>query len=346
MQDIISMMQALAPDLNQALSKRMLILEKLEAKVHPIGRKALAQEVFLSERSLRTVIDLMKEQGIVEVSKAGIALSPHGKGVAKLFSRLQETTLRRMDLEQELMKQLPIQSCWVVPGDLEKDEKVYDLLSLAVQALMQTYLKIGSATVAVTGGETLAHIGSGFTPKLSVDRELIFVPARGGVGGGFHIQSDMVGGVMAQQAGARYVPFFVPDLVEEQTSRILKSDPAVQQAVTLSKKADCLLASVGTADTMAQRRDLTKQQQVLLKNRQAIGEAFGVFFDQFGQEVLHLSSMGIQLEDVESIPLVLMVVGGASKAAAVKGYCQLVPNHGWLICDEGLANMILNEATH
>lgn len=346
MQDIISIMQALAPDLNQELSKRILILEKLVDRSYPIGRKTLAQEVFLSERSLRTIIDLMKEQGIVEVSKLGIALSSHGKRLVNLFSRLQERSLRRMDLEQELVKVLPLQSCWVVPGDLDQDGGVYHSLSLAVQALMKTYLKVGSSIIAVTGGETLAHVGEGFTSELSVDRELIFVPARGGVGGGFHIQSDMVGGLMAQQTSSRYVPFFVPDLVEEQTSRILKSDPAVQQAVNLSKKADCLLVSVGTAETMAQRRDLTDQQQALLTNQEAIGEAFGVFFNRQGQEVLHLSSMGIQLEDVQSIPLVLTVVGGASKADAVKGYCQLVPHHGWLICDEGLATMILNEVTH
>lgn len=346
MQDVFSMVQAISPDLNRSLRTRIDVLQALQSAQGPLGRKLLAQRVVLSERSLRTIIDLMKEQGLVTVSKAGIQLTEHGQITAQIALSSRNVPSRRPQLEARLKEALHLEECWVVPGNLDRNQSVYQLLSQAVEQILQMFLKFGHTTIAVTGGETLAHVGEGFTPNLSQNRDLVFVPARGGVGGDFSIQSNMVGGLMAQRTQAKYVPLFIPDTVKEDASRILMQDPSINQALLLSKEADALLVSVGSASTMAQRRELTTNQQALLQEKNAIGEVFGLFFDQDGQEVLRLPRMGIQFEDVEQIPLVLTIVAGASKAAAVKGYSQLVQGRGWLVCDEGLATMILNGETH
>lgn len=346
MKDVFSMMQAIAPDLKIALRTRYEILYHLNRSAQAMGRKALAEKVNLSERSLRTIIDLMKEQELVKVTHAGIRLTEHGKIVSEMISDNESKPHRLPEVEILVKERLGIEDCWIVPGNLEQDDTVYRFMSQAVQNLLDRFLKFGHSTIAVTGGETLAHVGEGLTPELSVNRELVFVPARGGVGGGFNIQSNIVGGVMAQKTHSKYVPLFIPDSMGADASKAVLSDPTIMQAVTMSKQADCLLVSVGSAQIMAERRDLTLEQQRLLKQEKAIGEVFGVFFNEEGQEVLRLPRIGIQLEDIMQIPLVLTIVGGASKAQAVKGYCRLVQKHGWLICDEGVANMILNEGTH
>lgn len=345
MQDVFSMMQAIAPDLSVMLQTRYEILYQLKLAEQPLGRKNLADRINLSERSVRTIIDLMKEQNLVEVGRSGIRLTEHGIIVSDLISDSLKNSSRLHDVEESLKAHLGISNCWVVPGDLEIDSVVYHELSYAVQQVLDRYLKFGRSIIAVTGGETLAHVGEGFSPELSENRELVFVPARGGVGGGFNIQSNIVGGLMAQKTNSKYVPLFLPDAMEEDTSKVLMTDPSISQAVALGKKADCLLVSVGSAKVMAERRELTTQQQQILKENKAIGEVFGVFFDEDGQEVLRLPRIGIQMEEVHQIPIVITIVGGATKAQAVEGYCKLVPNHGWLICDEGVANMILNEET-
>lgn len=346
MQDVFSMIQVIAPDVNQVLRTRFEILYQLSTTDNAVGRKLLAEKVNLSERSLRTIIQLMKEQSLVDVTHSGIKLTDHGEVAAELIADQFKDNRRLHDLEERLKIKLGLSDCWVVPGDLEKDEGVYQQLSQAVQQVLERHLRFGNSTIAVTGGETLAHVGEGFTADLSTNRELIFVPARGGVGGGFNIQSNIVGGLMAQKTQSKYVPLFIPDTLEAGASQALLSDPSISQAVNLGKQADCLLVSVGSAQTMAERRELTENQQQLLTDQQAIGEVFGVFFNEKGQEVLKLPRIGIQLDEIQRIPLVLTVVGGASKAQAVEGYCQLVQNHGWLICDEGVATQILNEVTH
>lgn len=346
MQDVFSMMQAIAPDLSAMLQTRYEILYHLRQAGEPLGRKNLAERINSSERSVRTIIDLMREQDLVEVTRVGIRLTEHGHIVSDMITETIKNSSRLHDIEEALKGRLGISNCWVVPGDLEHDSVVYRELSYATQQVLERYLKFGRSIIAVTGGETLAHVGEGLTDELSENRELVFVPARGGVGGGFNIQSNIVGGVMAQKTNSKYVPLFLPDAMEEDASKVLMTDPSISQAVALSKKADCLLVSVGSAKVMAERRELTAQQQQLLKERKAIGEAFGVFFDEQGQEVLRLPRIGIQIEDVSQIPLVLTIVGGATKTHAVEGYCKLVQHHGWLICDEGVANMILNEETH
>lgn len=346
MKDVFSMLQAIAPDLNSMLQTRYQILYQLGVTNHPVGRKLLAERVNLTERAIRTIIQLMKEQGLVEVNHAGIRLTEHGRVVTDLISETRKDSARLYTLEARLKQYLKLEKCWIIPGDLEENSLLYHDFSVMVQKVLERYLKFGKSVIAVTGGETLAHVGEYFSKELSENRELIFVPARGGVGGGFNIQSNIVGGVMAQRTNSKYVPLFIPDTMEANASQVLLSDPSINQAVMMSKQADCLLVSVGSARTMAERRELTEEQQQLLKEQQAIGEVFGVFFNKDGKEVLRLPRIGIQIEEIEQIPLVLTIVGGASKAQAVEGYCQLVQHHGWLICDEGVAKQILNEATH
>lgn len=346
MQDVFSTVHRIAPDISAMLQTRYDILCQLKESPMPLGRKSLAERVALSERSLRTIIETMKAQSLVEVSRNGIQLTTLGENMLSMFSNALNSENRRYDKEEQLKAKLGITQCWVVPGDLEQDKDVYHILSYAVEQVLQQHLNFGRSIIAVTGGETLAHVGEGLTESLTRERDLVFVPARGGVGGGFNIQANIVGGVMAQQTNAKYVPLFLPDAMEEVTSKVLLNDPSISQAVTLGKQADCLLVSVGSAQVMAERRELTAQQQNKLHEQQAIGEVFGVFFDEMGQEVLRLPRIGIQLEDISQIPLVLTIVAGASKAQAVEGYCKLVQSHGWLICDEGVANMILNGATY
>lgn len=346
MQDVFSMMKTVAPDLSDMLQIRYEILFQLAHANHPLGRKSLAQRVRLSERSLRTVIEILKAQGLVEVNRLGISIAPQGRAVFKMLSQGHSVINRLSEVEEALKQVLPIKNVWVVPGDSQADPHVYEVLAQAVESVLMQHLRFGRCTIAVTGGATLARMAEHLTPEISHHREIVFVPARGGVRGRFDIQSNTVGSLMAEQTGSQYVPLFLPDMIEEDASKILLANPSVSQAVKLGKQADCLLVSVGSAQTMAERRELTSQQQRLVQAQQAVGEVFGIFYDEQGKEVLRLPRIGIQLEEVTRIPLVLTIVSGAAKAAAVKGYCQLIPNHGWMICDEGIAQMILNEATH
>lgn len=345
MEDVFSVIQAIVPDIQEVLSLRVSILHELEHASHRIGRKALAEKVQVTERVLRTAIDVLREQSLVDVNNAGIKLTVFGRQKIEAYDALARKANRLYGLEIALKKHLTLEHCWVIPGDADLDEFVYEVMSQAVQEVLSTHLQLGRNVIAVTGGSTLANIGEYFDEDLSSDRELVFVPTRGGVGGSIHIQSNNVGGLMAQRTNSTFIPLFIPEKITQDTSKILLMDPSIKKAIEMSQQADCLLLSVGAAEVMADRRDITPQQHQAIIDGQAVGEAFGVFYDREGKEVIRLPRMGIQLEHLDHIPLIITVVGGASKAEATSAFFKLAPTHGWLICDEGIANQVLKGET-
>lgn len=345
MEDVFSVIQAIVPDIQEVLSLRVSILHELEHASHRIGRKALAEKVQVTERVLRTAIDVLREQSLVDVNNAGIKLTVFGQQKIKAYDVLARKANRLYGLEIALKKHLNLEHCWVIPGDADLDEFVYEVMSQAVQEVLSTHLQLGRNVIAVTGGSTLANIGEYFDEDLSSDRELVFVPTRGGVGGSIHIQSNNVGGLMAQRTNSTFIPLFIPEKITQDTSKILMMDPSIKKAIEMSQQADCLLLSVGAAEVMADRRDITSKQHQEIIDGQAVGEAFGVFYNREGKEVIRLPRMGIQLEHLDHIPLIITVVGGASKAEATSAFFKLAPTHGWLICDEGIANQVLKGET-
>lgn len=345
MEDVFSVIQAIVPDIQEVLSLRISILHELEQASQRIGRKSLAQKVQVTERVLRTAIDVLREQSLVDVNNAGIKLTAFGRQKIESYDVLARKANRLYGLEIALKKHLNLEHCWVIPGDADLDEFVYEVMSQAVQEVLSTHLSLGRNVIAVTGGSTLANIGGYFDESLSSERELVFVPTRGGVGGSIHIQSNNVGGLMAQRTNSTFIPLFIPEKITQDTSKILLMDPSIKKAIEMSQQADCLLLSVGAAEVMADRRDITPQQHQEIIDGQAVGEAFGVFYNRDGKAVIRLPRMGIQLEHLDHIPLIITVVGGASKAEATSAFFKLAPTHGWLICDEGIANQVLKGET-
>ena len=344
MKDVFSLIQSLVPEVNEALLLRFNILTLLDKVETRIGRKVVAQRVGMTERTLRTVIDHMREQGLVDVNQQGITLTKFGHDARLVLQQvlMNSRTEQFLEMEMKLVKLLGIDHCRVVPGDGDLDLYVYKQLGKAVQEILMRFLPRQECVVAVTGGSTLARIGKEFSAELSQDHDITFVPTRGGFGGAYDIQSNTIGGIMAQQTNSKYVPFFVPENISQESSQVLLKDPTIHRAVELSKRADSLILSVGSAEIIAERRDLTDDQKIEIHDRSSVGEAFGVFFDRDGREVFKYPRMGMQLEDIEAVPLLITVVAGKKKAEAVKAFYKLAPKHGWLVCDEGIANQIIN----
>lgn len=340
----VDLFNRLAPELEETMEVRLTILQALSNHQYRIGRKVLADQIDLSERTLRTHLQVLREQALVDVSRAGIKITEEGQELTRSLQDLLEGQDRVPDLEKALCQSLDLDHAWVVKGEAERNPAVYQLLAKAAQTILAQELP-QEAVVAVTGGSTLANIGQYFTPQLSQNRHLSFVPSRGGMEGSFHIQSNTVAGIMAQETQADYVPLYVPDRLTHDLSQQLLQDPAIKKALNLGKKASCLLLSVGSAQVMAQRRNLDDQQVEALQVGQAVGEAFGIFYDSQGQVVFSIPRLGLQLEDILDFPLLLTIVAGSQKAAATRAFYKMMPKKSWLICDEGLAKAVLNGVT-
>jgi len=92
---------------------------------------------------------------------------------------------------------------------------------------------------------------------------------------------------------------------------------------------------------MARRRMTSEEDMQKLVQEKAVAEAFGYYFDENGRIVHKVQTVGLQLEDLQNIPHIFAVAGGASKAKAIKAYMKIAPKNTVLITDEAVTNEIL-----
>ena len=105
---------------------------------------------------------------------------------------------------------------------------------------------------------------------------------------------------MAQQAGGYYTTLYVPDNVSESTYDTLMLEPSVMHTLDKIKQANITIHGIGDALKMAHRRQSSQDVIDNLQHHQAVGEAFGYYFDAQGQIVHKVKTIGLQLEDLEN----------------------------------------------
>ncbi|KLU39684.1 MAG: hypothetical protein AA931_06705 [Peptococcaceae bacterium 1109] len=335
--DTLTVMQKVVPELKDVLERRYTILRAVRT-LGPVGRRNLTHELGLSERTVRSDLDILRAQGLVLASSEGVLLSPEGEVV---LARLDEMARKLHDvagLEAALGEIFGLQRVIVVPGDSDSDPSVKrDMVQVAGEYL-RSILRDGDI-LAVTGGTTLAQVAECF-PGESFNRRVTVVPARGGLGEDIRIQANTIAVRLAEKLGGSYRLLHAPeDVLPCYVEQILR-EPRIRDVIALSKRAKVLLHGIGTAEEMARRRGLDDDTTMGLIARGAVGEAFGYYFNAKGEIVYSTSSVGLRLHDLENISKVVAVAGGRSKAWAIlavlsTGRCHVC------ITDEGAARRVM-----
>lgn len=344
MQSDYAWIEAIAPDMLAIASKRYQILQYI-SWMEPVGRRLLADQMHSSERTLRTEIDFLRRQGLLESSKSGVVMTRRGR---EAFASMDEFMNQLLDIrsdEKALARQLGIDHCIIVSGDADQSARVLDEMGKTLARTMQLLLPQGKLTLAVMGGTTLARCAQQMNYQLSTGRDLTFVPARGGVGETVDIQANSVAAAMAASTDGSYKMLYVPENVSPETYKPLLNEPAVKEVLQLIDNSDVVIHSVGEALVMAHRRNMSSEVQTMLSDHHAVAETFGTFFDESGQVVYKIPKIGMTIRGLDTVPFVFAIAGGQSKARAIKAYMQHAPKQTWLITDSGAANSILTGAT-
>lgn len=306
--------------------------------LQPIGRRALAEHLRLQERKIRNEVDLLKEQGLIESHSSGMRVTPAGEsllwGMEDYIRELEGIT----NLELKLAEGFGIKKVIIVPGDVDVNPAVKQDLARVTADYLRQQLREGSI-LAVTGGTTLAEVAGALTAP-GVRRQVLVLPARGGLGEEVEIQANTVAANIAKGLGANYRLLHVPDDLQQETAQSILNEPKIKEFLSLLHHADVFLHGIGSAAEMAHRRGMLSREIKELMDHGAVGEAFGYYFDSTGKVIHTTSSIGLQLEDLNRIPLVVAVAGGHSKAMAVKAVLSHSPRDV-LIIDEGAAGAIV-----
>ncbi|PIC78762.1 hypothetical protein CSV75_14855 [Sporosarcina sp. P18a] len=329
---------ALIPELPLLIEQRYHMLKLIKAS-GPVGRRTLSSVSGISERETRTMLDLLKEQELVHIAKEGVSTTEKGIEVLFALHDTMEERSGRRQLANELAERLGILKVHVVEGDSDDSPLTKKLLGMQAAKQFRSRIK-GDEIVAVTGGSSVAAIPSFMQQDELPDVQ--FLAARGGVGEEIGLQANMIAASFAETCHATYKAFYYPDTLSEEAHAVFQHEPAAKEMLELYSRTDCVIHGVGNATKMAVLRNSPEEEQQILRDRQAKGEAFGFYFNQQGEIVHRIRTVGIQMEQLQDVPLVLTVAGGASKAEALLSYLASAPSQTILVTDEGAAQNMLS----
>ena len=336
----LTLLQNLVPDVLKIVRQRFLVLEQISIMA-PVGRRVVAKKLGLSERNIRTETDYLKQLGLIEVRSYGMVLTDKGERTLKEAAPLIDRLFNASQIEKKLAQKLGIDRAIVVPGDSDRQSRVFDLMSEQLNSALDLLMPLGKNIITVLGGMTTAKVGANLSPRLSRYRDLLFVPGRGALGESVEFQSNTVAQVMASRTGGKHQGLYLPENVSAEALNLLIQDSDIANAISNIYNSDMVIHGIGRADVMAKRRGLDVMASSNLRNDGAVAECFGYFFDQQGRLVKRIPRIGLQLEDLDKIPHVFAIAAGVSKAAAIVAYMHHAPKQTWLITDEGASNLVL-----
>ncbi|GGA67467.1 sugar-binding transcriptional regulator [Ornithinibacillus halotolerans] len=341
MKTLIDIQKKLVPDLLEVLKTRYSLLHLINQN-QPIGRRGLTDESNLTERQVRSEIDFLHEQGLIEVTTKGMLITDQGKDILEKLTQYIAEISELNQLEIHLKEILRVENVIIVPGNSDEEDWVKQEMGKACVRYLKKII-MPNATIAVTGGTTMASIASVMSPLDKVDNYL-FVPARGGIGEKVENQANTIAAEMSLKAQGNYRLLYVPDPLSETSYQNLINEPSIIEVLQLIKNADIVLHGIGDALTMAERRKTPENIKQKLLEEKAVSEAFGYYFTQKGEVVHKVRTVGLQLEDLDSKEYVITVAGGSSKAKAIESYFKQAKSH-MLITDEAAAIQILRDSS-
>lgn len=339
MRDIINLQQKIAPELIELIERRYTILRYVSHS-QPVGRRLLASGLKMGERIVRTELDFLKNQGLLGGDAAGVRLTDEGTLLVHELAEFVKYLKGLADIEARLKEQLGLGHVVVVPGDSDEDDLVKKELGRVTARYLLDIIR-GGSTIAVTGGTTVWEVSEA-VPVSNSPHNILFVPARGGLGEDVEIQANTIAAKIAKKLAATYRLLHVPDNIGEDAVKSLSKDPHIKEITKTIKSADILLHGIGNAEELSISRGDTQAETRELVEAGAVGEAFGHYFAKDGTIVRTIHSLGVRLHDLKNINHVIGVAGGKNKAAAI----MAVMSNGYenvLITDEAAGKVILDK---
>ncbi|KRQ88035.1 Central glycolytic genes regulator [Caloramator mitchellensis] len=336
MKKILAIQQKIIPEMLELLEKRYSILKNIYYN-QPVGRRTLSQDLNLGERIIRTEVNFLKHQGLIEINPIGMIVTEDGEYVLEQLKEMIYHISGLSVLEDKIKHILKIKKVIVLPGDSEKDKTVQKEMGRACANYIKNLINDNSI-ISLTGGTSVAKVIDNF-PKINTNNVLV-VPARGGIGRDVEIQANTLTANLAKKIGATYRLLHVPDKISSETLESIINEPEIKDILDLLSKSDILLFGIGRADEMSKRRGMPQELIDDLLQKGAVAEAFGYYFNKKGEIIFRTPSIGINFNDVKKIKNIIAIAGGKNKAEAIIA-THIDNSEMVLVTDEAAANEII-----
>lgn len=337
MNNILTLEQKIIPEMVELLSKRYQILKSIYYN-QPVGRRMLSQELRMGERIVRSEVNFLKEQDLIEINSIGMVVTKEGEHILESLQEVIHRINGLAIIEEKLAKHLGIAKTLIVPGDSDKDKTVLKEMGRIAANYIKGIIDDGSV-IALTGGSSVRQVIESM-PRLCKNGVTV-VPARGGMGSDVETQANTLVEKLAVKLNAKYKLLHVPDNISHEALDTMLNEPDIKEIAELIDKADILIFGLAKAKDISIRRGLSNEKTSRLIDNGAVGEAFGYYFNASGEIIYKTPCIGISFEKANNTRRVIAVAGGKSKAEAIVS-TRIQNPHMILITDEGAARSILD----
>ncbi len=334
---ILEIQNKIVPETVDLLMKRYEIL-KIISTFEPVGRRTLANKLGITERTIRTEIDRLKELNLIHIYSDGVKLTDLGIDILSEVHNTFYYIKNLSDLELKLKDKLKLKKVAVVAGDSEQDMYAFNDLGKKAAEIVLDFIK-NDTVLGITGGTTMACTVNKMKSKKGF-KNLLVLPARGGLSEELEIQANTIAANLAEKLDARYKLLHIPDNLEKNELNILKNNKLINEVLEDIKKINLLVFGLGNAKEMAIRRKANKEVLKIIESDNLIAETFGYFFDHHGNVKIETNSVGITLDNFKTIKNAIGVAAGSSKAEAIYAFSKF-NNNFILVTDEAAATRIL-----
>lgn len=337
LEEILKLQQKIVPEVVDLLEKRYNILRTIFYK-QPIGRRILANDLGIGERVVRTEINFLKNQNLIEINTPGMTITPEGEEVIDKLKNFIHELRGLSDIEKIIRERLKLKNVIVVPGNLDEDPTVIKELGRVAANYLKSSI-VENSIVALTGGSTVKEVVDNM-PKIQGISNVTVVPARGGMGRNVLTQANTIVAKLADKINANYRLLHVPDNLSNKALSTIVNEKGVKDVLEVIHNANILVFGIGRADEMGRRRGMSAEELTRLEELGAVGEAFGYYFNRNGEIVYSTPTIGIKNDQIQKLKTLIAIAGGENKAESILA-TELNNDNSVLITDEGAARKIL-----
>lgn len=336
--DVLKLQKKIIPEMIELLEKRYKILRTIKYN-EPIGRRVLANNLYLGERTIRNEVNFLKSQELIEIYNEGMYITEEGAELIESLGGFIHEVKNLKDIEEKIKKYLNIKEVHIIPGDYEQDHSILKEVGKESSNYLKQILK-DNLTISLTGGTSVKELVDSM-PKVNKYKNLLILPARGGMGRDVEIQSNTLCAKLAEKLEGNYKLLHVPDNLSEVALNAMLKEKSIEEIVTSIRNSNILIYGIGRADEMAEVRELSSDNVYNLLEEGAVGEALGNYYDIDGNLLFKHTTIGVKEEDTYKMDTLIAVAAGSNKAKAIIGGLKN-KNKAVLITDEGAAEKIID----